>query len=443
MKFVDSNCIIKFIDGATQKNIDIVLSTDLIKKLTWSSQDDEYGHVLEFRLKPKGIKEVGKYLKQINEYTFRISQCADERKFEIYIGNLEENGVNCISLFMSYFDDEPEPLKSLTVKKPRKTKRDSEDSDAYFPHKRARKRTNLSQIETIVIDDDDDDKGGNERVTNKRNLRSRNREEINFCEDVSEESQLEEALKRSLREVDQNTIESVNLDESLKSKEPDPYADIDKTIELFIYDTNMGQVIVRMEDYICLSRNEYLSDVIIDFYLHYIYSEKMTAEQRDKVFIFGTHFYTLYALSSEYSGWNGEENAGLNAKEKRYRRIDGLLRKDVNIFEKEFLVIPLMDHNHWFLCMVCFPKLQGSYTFDGLKVEGDEKRNPKKGLPAIKTSCILIFDSIKGNGSRRNAAISHIKNFLEYEWQKKYKDVFPFDTKYITGHSPKVNFALF
>jgi hypothetical protein len=102
-----------------------------------------------------------------------------------------------------------------------------------------------------------------------------------------------------------------------------------------------------------------------------------------------------------------------------------------------------MDHNHWFLAIVCFPKLNGSYTIDdNIKVdENDVKRNPKKPFqPPIKSSCILIFDSVKGNGSRRTVAINHIKNFLEYEWINKYQTQFHFDVKCLNGHSPKVTY---
>lgn len=313
---------------------------------------------------------------------------------------------------------------------------DSDDgSQDYHPQKRQRKQS-FSKVtaDCGVIED-----------VPKRSLRVKKRDEVNLCEEMSEEAQIQEALKRSLKTADQTIIDSIShiddqkIDQDLEQDEI--YDNIDKAIELFTYNTSNGDIIVRMEDYLCLSRNEYLSDVIIDFYLHYIYNVKMTPEQREKTLIIGAHFYTLYATSSEYSGWNDGLNAGLNAKEKRYRRIDGILKENVNIFEKDFIIMPLMDHNHWFLAIVCFPKLNGSYTIDGnIKVdENDVKRNPKNvSQPSIKSSCILIFDSIKGNRHRRTAAFNHIKNFLEYEWINKYQEEFHFDVKCLNGHSPKV-----
>lgn len=328
--------------------------------------------------------------------------------------------------------------KSNLLKHRKKKFLDSDPEDGsqdYHPQKRQRKQSfSKTTADCEVIED-----------TPKRSLRVRNRDEVNLCEDMSEEAQLQEALKRSLKGVDQTVIESLSLIDDQKSAQDlehdELYDNVDKTIELFTYNTSNGDLIVRMEDYLCLSRNEYLSDVIIDFYLHYIYNVKMTPEQREKTLIIGTHFYTLYATSSEYSGWNDGLNAGLNAKEKRYRRIDGIIKDDVNIFDKDYIIMPLMDHNHWFLAIVCFPKLNGSYTIDGNNRvdENDIKRNPKKVYqPPIKSSCIIIFDSVKGNGSRRTVAINHIKNFLEYEWMNKYQHEFQFDVKSLNGHSAKV-----
>ncbi|KAL7024594.1 hypothetical protein ACKWTF_013116 [Chironomus riparius] len=412
--------------------------------------------ILDFKLKPATIKTIGDLIRGSGFY-FQISKNSEEAKFQIYLNDISSDDISFIEKFFSSIDvfdenvakimKEPEPQQQQSSKnhkpnlfKPRKKKLldlDPEDgSQDYHPQKRPRKQS-FSKVnaDCEVI----------EEATPKRSLRVRNRDEVNLCEEMSEDAQLQEALKRSLKGVDPIVIESLSHIEDQKSEKDlehdEIYDNVDKTIELFTYSTSNGDIIVRMEDYLCLSRNEYLSDVIIDFYLHYIYNVKMTQEQREKTLIIGTHFYTLYATPSEYSGWNDGLNYGLNAKEKRYRRIDGILKNDVNIFEKDYIIMPLMDHNHWFLAIVCFPKLNGSYTIDGnVKIdENDIKRNPKKIYqPPIKSSCILIFDSVKGNGSRRTVAINHIKNFLEYEWMNKYQQEFHFDVKCLNGHSPKV-----
>lgn len=264
------------------------------------------------------------------------------------------------------------------------------------------------------------------------------------------EKDLEKALKESLKGV--VTDETINLvenpDEKAANKkkkkkenaEPlvDPYAHIDKTIELLrypsthVFEPNAGEIIVKMEDFLCLGKAEYLSDVIIDFYLNYIYREKFTDELREKVYIFPSQLYSIYSTSASYAGWTSKENAGKSAPEKRYERIQGMLDASVNIFDKEFLVFPLFNHEHWFLSIVCFPKLQNSVTFeDNTPVLTDFKRNVRKkddedyNPTPLKTSCILTFDSVKSNSARRSSAMIHIRHFLKSHWEKNYKDQFP------------------
>jgi Ulp1 family protease len=268
-------------------------------------------------------------------------------------------------------------------------------------------------------------------------------EQNNFAlEDVSEDQQLLEALRRSVKTHKKENPNNVSFDKS-EQAEALSFPDLDKEQVLFAYTTDSrGDLIVRMEDFLCLSRNEYLSDVDIDFYIQYIYNEKLTEAQRQRTYIFGSHFYSLYATSSEFAGWKNEENAGLSAVEKRYNRVDGIVG-DVNLFEKDFLIVPLMNNNHWFLAIVCYPGLDGIYTQDNIRMPDDELKRPTKTknnepLPSLKVPSIFVFDSITGNAGRKTTAINHIRNFLKSEYDNKYKDFMtrPFE---LVGHAPRVS----
>jgi Ulp1 family protease len=272
-----------------------------------------------------------------------------------------------------------------------------------------RGKSNNPSSSPIVINDNDDD------VTEK------------------EEREMQAAINASLKMCGGKSSKKVEN----KDDEPakiDPYADVDKTIELFRYPFTHGidnELIVKMEDYLCLGKAEYLSDVIIDFILTYIYNEKFTDEMREKVYIFPSSFYTLYSTKADYAGWNSEENANKTALQKRYERVHGMLDTNVNYFDKDFLVFPLFQTNHWFLCIVCYPKLTQNLLFDGTPTDDEAKRNirhlnePEFNLVPLKTSCILTFDSIKSNASRKSTAMKHIRNFLTSHHEQYYKDQFP------------------
>ena len=56
-----------------------------------------------------------------------------------------------------------------------------------------------------------------------------------------------------------------------------------------------------------------------------------------------------------------EDDPSLTIKEKRHSRVKSWTKK-VDIFEKDYLVIPINERNHWFLAIVCFPGLSGPVT---------------------------------------------------------------------------------
>lgn len=50
------------------------------------------------------------------------------------------------------------------------------------------------------------------------------------------------------------------------------------------------RITINTEDYICLGQDQFLNDVIIDFYLTYL-TENLPVQQRNKIHVFSTFFY--------------------------------------------------------------------------------------------------------------------------------------------------------
>lgn len=291
------------------------------------------------------------------------------------------------------------------------------------------------------------------RTLRSRRVKTKTAETIVINDDdvsAKEERELEVAIALSLKTNGNNgSVEEVAV-KSVTTK-LDPYEHVDKTIELFRYPFIHGidnEISFRMEDYLCLGKAEYLSDVIIDFVFSYFYNEKFTDEMREKVYVFPTSFYSIYSTSSDYPGWNSEENANKTALQKRYERVERMLDMNVNIFDKEFLVFPLFQSNHWFLSIVCFPKLIENLIYaDDTPTEDCVKRNPRRiddpsyNPTPLKWSCILTFDSIKSNAARRSTAMKHIRGFLNSHHERFYKD--QFDIGKLTACSVQVSFNFY
>lgn len=51
-----------------------------------------------------------------------------------------------------------------------------------------------------------------------------------------------------------------------------------------------GRISINTEDYVCLATDQFLNDVIIDFYLKYLI-ENLPDDRRNKVHVFSTFFY--------------------------------------------------------------------------------------------------------------------------------------------------------
>uniref|UniRef100_A0A452SWL0 Sentrin-specific protease 6 n=1 Tax=Ursus americanus TaxID=9643 RepID=A0A452SWL0_URSAM len=103
-----------------------------------------------------------------------------------------------------------------------------------------------------------------------------------------------------------------------------------------------GGISVTNEDLHCLSEGEFLNDVIIDFYLNdYI--------QPFFALILGQKMYTEC-----HEGFN---LLSYRIQQKRHGRVKTWTRH-VDIFEKDFIFVPLNEAAHWFLAVVCFPGLE-------------------------------------------------------------------------------------
>lgn len=148
-------------------------------------------------------------------------------------------------------------------------------------------------------------------------------------------------------------------------KAEDDKSSIDLIHKILIYPPEVkGGISINTEDYMCLAVDQYLNDVIIDFYLKYVLMEFLTESQRQRTHVFSTFFYKrLTTLTTKHRG--GDKDAvKLTAAQKRHERVKNWTKND-NLFEKDFIIIPINEQSHWFLAIICFPALKGPVTFEG------------------------------------------------------------------------------
>ncbi|CAH0749698.1 unnamed protein product [Diatraea saccharalis] len=131
--------------------------------------------------------------------------------------------------------------------------------------------------------------------------------------------------------------------------------------QILIYPPGKGGIPINTEDYMCLAQDQFLNDVIIDFYLKYLVHDVLTPLQREKTHIFSTFFYKRLTTkpskvnkSSNPHEWDGS----LTPSQKRHARVK-TWTKNVNIFDKDYIVVPINENCHWFVAIICFPSLDG------------------------------------------------------------------------------------
>uniref|UniRef100_A0A1B0A5Z5 Ubiquitin-like protease family profile domain-containing protein n=1 Tax=Glossina pallidipes TaxID=7398 RepID=A0A1B0A5Z5_GLOPL len=239
--------------------------------------------------------------------------------------------------------------------------------------------------------------------------------------------------------------------------------------QLLIYPPGRGGISINTIDYLCLATDQYINDIIIDFYLKWFY-DRISKAERDRTFIFSALFYQT--LSTFTRDINPHKHVNETDHEKNHVRVRNWT-KNVNLFEKDFIIIPINENSHWFLAIICFPSLKGPITFDtdrpvelprlpkrhrendcgeaNVCVAGDDRlclydSNPgskdispvNNSSEPIKQPSILIFDSLAVISHKR--VMATLRYYLSCEYKVKLPGIPPriFNKYNMPGHHVKV-----
>eukprot|EP00038_Savillea_parva_P003897 m.131542 g.131542 ORF g.131542 m.131542 type:complete len:607 (-) comp11316_c0_seq1:364-2184(-) len=121
--------------------------------------------------------------------------------------------------------------------------------------------------------------------------------------------------------------------------------DAAKTLVVWPSAGEKGAIVITQGDVDRLEEGEFLNDVIINFYLAYVHRQ-LPPEAQKKVHVFPTLFYRR--LSSERSDPH---------RLKGFKKVRKWT-KNVDIFDKEYLLVPICENAHWFLAVICNPGMR-------------------------------------------------------------------------------------
>ncbi|XP_072534750.1 sentrin-specific protease 6 isoform X2 [Salminus brasiliensis] len=119
-----------------------------------------------------------------------------------------------------------------------------------------------------------------------------------------------------------------------------------------------GGISVTNEDLHCLNDGEFLNDVIIDFYLKYLFIEKLKKEDALRSHVFSSFFYKRL---NQRERRNAQDTTNLPIQKRKHNRVKTWTRH-VDLFQKDFIFVPINESAHWYLAVICFPGLDGVHT---------------------------------------------------------------------------------
>ncbi|KAM7375608.1 hypothetical protein PAMA_014625 [Pampus argenteus] len=191
-----------------------------------------------------------------------------------------------------------------------------------------------------------------------------------------------------------------------------------------------GRITVTKEDLSCLNSGEFLNDVIIDFYLKFLFLEGVSGAVAERSHVFSSFFYKQLSRRRAAS----EDDApSVPDRHIRHQRVKTWTRH-VDIFTKDFLFVPVNQEAHWYLVVVCFPGQEKARYEEHQSRTGDSERSA--GKPAVslrsqqppectqqgwkrdttlKRPCILIMDSLKLSYHENVCRL--LRDYLQVEWE--------------------------
>uniref|UniRef100_A0A674BJZ6 SUMO specific peptidase 6 n=1 Tax=Salmo trutta TaxID=8032 RepID=A0A674BJZ6_SALTR len=248
-----------------------------------------------------------------------------------------------------------------------------------------------------------------------------------------------------------------------------------------------GGISVTNEDLHCLNDGEFLNDVIIDFYLKYLVLEKLKKEDSQRSHVFSSFFYKRL---NQKERRNLPDTTNLPMQKRKHNRVKTWTRH-VDLFQKDFIFVPINESAHWYLAVICFPGMQGPQFEPNplcqapglaqtqsapqgrppdhcrpLSPEPDyceplapseklslsdecsedgalaEDLEPPESLEWMskhticKQPCILIMDSLRG--PPRSSVIKTLREYLEVEWEVRKGSRRSFGRDQTKGSSPHV-----
>ncbi|KAM1317501.1 hypothetical protein ACFX13_002861 [Malus domestica] len=170
-----------------------------------------------------------------------------------------------------------------------------------------------------------------------------------------------------------------------------------KPFEVSYPEGDPDAVSISKRDLELLQPEKFINDTVVDFYIQYLKS-KIQPEEKHRFHFFNSFFFRKLADLDKDQSSACEGKAAFQGVHKWTRK--------VNVFEKDYIFIPVNYSLHWSLIVICHPG-------EVVNIK-DEKIESLSKVP-----CILHMDSIKGS---HRGLEKLVQRYLCEEWKERHGD---------------------
>ncbi|XP_041021366.1 probable ubiquitin-like-specific protease 2B isoform X4 [Juglans microcarpa x Juglans regia] len=176
------------------------------------------------------------------------------------------------------------------------------------------------------------------------------------------------------------------------------FPNFDESFEEVVYPKGDSDAVsISKRDVDLLQPETFINDTIIDFYIKYL-KNQIQPEDKHRFHFFNSFFFRKLADMDKDPTSASDGRAA-------FLRVRKWTRK-VNIFEKDYIFIPINFNLHWSLIVICHPGEVARLKDDNLE------KSPK-------VPCILHMDSIKGS---HTGIKNLVQSYLWEEWNEREKE---------------------
>ena len=133
----------------------------------------------------------------------------------------------------------------------------------------------------------------------------------------------------------------------------------------------------------------------------------------EKTYTFSIYFYKRLTMNTKSSTLAMSQAEVMHNNVKKWT-------KNVNIFDKDFIVVPINDCEHWFVIIICYPALINTKKEDGRLMQ----------------PLMLVLDSLEDG--LKDSVCEDLRSYLTSEWKEKMKSTSKFSTSNMPSFCPKI-----